>query len=134
MHTRTMTESSKATGIVYTETATVARCVCGRKLTSAQSIARGMGPVCYRRILRALVDLQATYSERQLTEAAALLATGSVRRDATDRGLYLVTSGTATYYNRPATHECSCEAAKFGRACKHTAATRALTTRYIKAA
>jgi hypothetical protein len=78
----------------------VHRCLrpgCGRKLTSPESIARGMGPTCARKMRRAVesADLSA-WTSRQLEQARELIEDGALV-PAEEDGVFLAvsTDGTA---------------------------------------
>lgn len=115
-HNRTMTESSKAT-----ETATIARCAgCGRKLTSAQSIARGFGPTCYRRISAATKAIALVTKPKAMEAATEILRKGMIRKIEADVYSVLSSDMHTTYYVDHGV--CGCPAGSHGRQCKHVVA------------
>lgn len=104
-------------------TPTAARCLeCGRRLTSARSIALGYGPTCAARIVAAaaVVDLHA-YKADQVTRALELIADLAIVRN---RSTYaaVASRGDATYDVDPAADTCTCPAGQREVACYHLAA------------
>lgn len=110
-----------------TETANCHRC--GRRLTSAASVARGYGRTCRAKVREAanVVDLT-EYKAFQVAKAAELIEQGGIvptgRRD-----LYLAVSsdGTARYMVDAVERSCSCPAGDKGRRCYHLLAADILT-------
>lgn len=108
-------------------TETTAHCLkCGRRLTSARSIARGYGGGCWAKVRRApkVADLSA-YKPAQLSQARELIEDGAIV-PLRGRVFQAVSSdGAETYLTHPQT--CNCPAGLKGRRCYHVAAARILT-------
>jgi hypothetical protein len=107
-----------------------ARCLrpgCGRKLTSAKSVATGYGPVCRARIrAAAMAEAVKGFAAAQIDKARELIADGGIIP--TNRpGVFRAVSskGDETYL----THRdvCNCPAGLRARPCYHLAAARILT-------
>ena len=64
-----------------TATQTTAKCICGRTLRAAKSVARGYGPRCWAKIQEAakVVDL-AAYKANQVAKAAELIELRAIVR------------------------------------------------------
>lgn len=97
---------------------------CGRTLTDPASVARGVGPVCARRIRAHAALAIARHTPAAVDKALVLIADGGITpagRWQTDRQFRVVSSdGSLTYL---VDHErCTCRAARFGLACYHRAA------------
>lgn len=112
------------------DTTESARCHrCGRRLTSAASVARGYGRTCRARVREAakVVDLTA-YKAFQLAKAEELIEQGGVVPTSRP-ALYLAVSsdGTARYMVDAAEGSCSCPAGDKGRRCYHLLAADILT-------
>lgn len=101
---------------------------CGRKLTSAKSIASGYGPVCRARIrAAALAEAVKGFAAAQVDKARELIADGGIIPTGRPGVFRAVSSkGDETYLTHPAT--CSCAAAKRGKAtpCYHSLAARVI--------
>lgn len=97
---------------------TTAQCTrCGRTLTSAKSIAAGVGPVCARRIRAAAVVVIATTPAAQVDKAIELIGDAGIVRVAAGQFLAVASDGIVRY--ETTTHQCSCRAGQFGRTCYH---------------
>lgn len=110
-----------------TETANCHRC--GRRLTSAASVARGYGRTCRAKVREAakVVDLT-TYKVFQVAKAEELIEQGGIVP--TGRAaLYLAVSsdGTTRYMVDAAEGSCSCPAGDKGHRCYHLLAADILT-------
>jgi hypothetical protein len=93
----------------------VHRCMrpgCGRVLRSAESIARGYGPVCARKIRAAQESADLTpWTERQLDDARELIEDGGIVPTARPSVFRTVsTRGDAVYMT--SAHWCGCPAKK----------------------
>lgn len=99
------------------------RCLsCDRPLRDAQSIARGRGPVCYRRHLQRVTRVVNNCSDAQIAKAMRLLS-GEGDRLVRRGFLFLVKNSQGqTRYECAPTGECSCTGAAYGRRCYHTIA------------
>lgn len=93
---------------------------CGRKLTTAKSIATGYGPTCARKVA---ADV-AGYSPEQTAKAVRLVAAGAVVRVPSRRfhALHEVRGAYATY--RTTTTDCTCQGAAEHGGCYHQLAVR----------
>lgn len=102
---------------------------CGRKLTAADSIARGYGRTCRAKVRDAakVVDLT-EYKAFQLAKAEELIEQGGIVPTARP-ALYLAVSsdGTSRYMVDATEHSCSCPAGDKGRHCYHQLAADILT-------
>lgn len=109
-----------------------ANCIrCGRKLTSAASIANGMGRTCRAKVAEAakVIDLSVFKDAKgAATKSAQLIADAGIvpTRHA---GQYLATSsdGTKTYTVDTIERTCTCPAGLKGRACYHLVAADTIT-------
>lgn len=105
-----------------------ARCLrpgCGRKLTSAASVALGYGPRCMRKIRKAQLDeARAGFTPDQQARADELIRDGGIV--ARDAGLFLAVSskGDCTYATDG--HSCTCPAGAKDRRCYHQLAAQVL--------
>lgn len=109
-----------------TETRTApATCTrCGRVLTDPRSIARGAGPVCFRKIKDQALLVLAAHSHEAVRKALELIADGGIVPAGRMHGarLYLaVSSDGSTRYETTAL-ACACKAGSFGRPCYHRTA------------
>lgn len=98
---------------------------CGRKLTSAKSVAAGYGPVCLRKIrAAAIAEAREGFSPAQCDKADELIRDGGIV--AQDRGLYVAVSsrGDATYSTDG--FSCTCPAGAKDRLCYHELAAKIL--------
>jgi len=95
---------------------------CGRKLTSAESVARGYGRRCWRRAHERAATLGPEYSDRQVEAAVEAIEDGAVVPAAVPGVWYVVGSkGDAIYETTAAT--CTCKHfTERGKACSHMAA------------
>lgn len=101
---------------------------CGRKLTSARSIANGYGPTCAARITRAtkVVGL-AEYKAAQTAKAIELIEMGGIVRTSPAHYVAVSSDGTTSYQVDHAAHACTCKAGERGVRCYHLAAAAILT-------
>lgn len=94
---------------------------CGRKLTSAKSIAAGYGPTCKAKIAAAAakIVILARFKAAQVAKAEELIADGGIVAIRARRVFRAVsTSGTGTYLTAP--QACNCAAGlKAKHACYH---------------
>lgn len=108
-----------------TETRTASCVRCGRKLTSAKSIARGYGAHCASRIRHAGADLS-RYDDRQVAAAVELIEDGGVV--ALTGPVFLTISTDGTEIHRTSARTCNCKSGIRAdinrRPCYHTAAVR----------
>lgn len=112
-----------------TETSHEARCLrpgCGRKLTSAKSVAAKLGPVCLRKVRAEQAELIARAKEGftadQVAKAEAAIANGDVTEKAP--GLYLVKSSRSAELHASDGLSCVCPAGAHDRHCWHLLAAR----------
>lgn len=98
---------------------------CGSLLTTEASVARRIGPGCWRRVSAAIEVLRAS-GNPAAGRAADLLEAGTIRR--TDiKGLFLVPSATEfARYWRCDNNGCTCPGGGGGRLCYHRAAIQIL--------
>ena len=108
-----------------------ARCLrpgCGRKLTSAKSVACGYGPVCRARIrAAAIAEAVKDFAATTIDKARELIADGGLiptTRDGVFRAVSSKGDGTAYLVHAAV---CACPAGVRGRACYHRAAAAILT-------
>jgi hypothetical protein len=104
------------------KTATCRRPGCHATLTSARSVARGIGPVCERKERQENAARAAGIKPTTLQKARELIADGGILPIRGRRVFRAVsTDGTATYLTAP--QACSCAAGVKGRhVCFHRAA------------
>lgn len=103
---------------------------CGRVLTSAASVAAGVGPVCARRIREHAAAALAAHSPAAIEKALELIADGAVLPVPVRPGVplavgfrrYLAVSSDGTVAYETTSTQCTCRAAQFGRDCYHRAA------------
>lgn len=110
-----------------TEVTATANCIrCGRKLTSAASIAAGYGPTCRARVRTAakVADLR-DYKATQLDSARELIEDGAIIAIRPRVYRAVSSDGTETYLT--ARQACTCPAGIKGRNCYHRAAVAILT-------
>lgn len=102
---------------------------CGRKLTSAKSIAAGYGPVCLARIRNAAATVELPgVKPAQHDKALELIADGGIVPTSRPGVFAAVSSdGTTTYLTDAGTGTCTCKAGQAGRYCYHLAAAAILT-------
>jgi hypothetical protein len=121
--------SNKVAGTQGTPEHRCMRPGCGRKLTSAVSIAAGYGPVCLRKIraAAAAVVLEGVKPE-QHAKALELIEDGGLV-PAGRPGLFLAASsdGSASYLVDVPFGTCLCKAGQKGHACYHLAGGRIMT-------
>jgi hypothetical protein len=96
---------------------------CGRRLTSAASIARGRGPKCsakVRRAARLVVDLidAAGYKPHQLVSAVELIEDAAIV-PLPVAGAYVAVSTDGHEFYECTAHTCGCPAAEHDRKCYH---------------
>lgn len=97
---------------------------CGRVLTDPRSVARGAGPVCFRKIKDAALLVLAAHSHEAVRKALELIADGGIRPVGTTGGhrvFLAVSSDGSTRYETSAAG-CACKAGQFGRSCYHRTA------------
>lgn len=98
-----------------------ARCTrCGRMLTDARSIARGAGPVCWRKIRDHALIAIAAHSSAAVRKALELIADGGILPVGNGRFLAVSSDGSTRYETTAS--GCACPAGSFGRSCYHRAA------------
>ena len=101
---------------------------CGRKLTSAKSLAAGYGPVCLRKIRQAALDeARRDFTEDQQAKAAELIRDGAIVPTNREGVFRAVSSkGTESYLTHAAA--CNCPAGlRAKRPCYHQLAARVLS-------
>jgi hypothetical protein len=110
-----------------TATQTTTKCICGRTLRAAKSVARGYGPRCYAKIQKAakVVDL-AAYKAAQIAKAAELIELRAIVRTAPATFAAVSSDGSQTYTVNPAAQSCTCKAGERGIRCYHVAAAQIL--------
>lgn len=90
-----------------TATQTTAKCICGRTLRAAKSVARGYGPRCFAKIQQAAKV--APFKPAQIAKAEELIADGGIIAIRGRRAFRAVsTDGTRTYLTAP--QGCTCAA------------------------
>jgi Family of unknown function (DUF6011) len=103
---------------------------CGRKLTSARSIAAGYGPKCAAKIRKAQIDqARDGFTADQQAKADELIRDGGiipVRETAHNGSLYRVVSSKGDETYLATAHGCSCMAGVRGRRCYHKLAATVL--------
>ena len=101
---------------------------CGRKLTSATSVARGRGPVCTAKVRKAAATAELPCKPEQRAKAAELIEDGGIV-PLSRPGVYAASSsdGTAVYVVDVNAGTCTCKAGQNGRYCYHLAAGQILT-------
>jgi uncharacterized Zn finger protein len=92
---------------------------CHRVLADPRSVARGYGPKCAAKVSARVAAVTAHSKPQSVTKALALIAAGSIRRNARD-SFY-----TAKGYRTDATL-CTCPAGQHHRECYHVVAARIL--------
>ena len=106
--------------------ATTTSCTrCGRKLTSAKSIAAGRGKGCAAKIAAATktVDLD-DFKPAQIESAKELIEDAAIVQIKRNVFRAVSTDGTETYLSHPT--NCTCAGGVRGRRCYHMAAARML--------
>lgn len=100
---------------------------CGRKLTSAKSIALGYGPTCQRKVREAAkAEILAQYKPHQVAKAEELIEQGGLIPLRGSIYLAVSSDGTQTYKTHRAA--CTCPAGLKGlHACKHRIAAHILS-------
>lgn len=100
---------------------------CGRTLTALDSIARGYGPTCARKIRRAATVVSlVTFKPFQVDKAREAIEQGAVVPTVRPEAYRSVSSdGTTVYLTTIAS--CTCPAGQKGRTCYHRAAAEILT-------
>lgn len=103
-----------------TATQTTAKCICGRTLRAAKSVARGYGPRCFAKIQQAAKV--APFKPAQVAKAEELIADGGIIAIRGRRVFRVVsTKGDATYLAAP--QACNCAAGlKAKTVCYHRVA------------
>ncbi|WP_374196249.1 DUF6011 domain-containing protein [Streptomyces sp. ISL-10] len=100
------------------------RCTkCGRALRSAQSIRRGMGKECARKVRIALTE--AEYSASQVASAEELISDGAIVQISAKVFRSVSSDGTA-FYLTAVSGQCNCPAGLRGIRCYHSLAARIL--------
>jgi hypothetical protein len=98
---------------------------CGRKLTSAKSIAAGRGRVCAAKVRRAAQTVDTTdYKAHQIQSARELIEDGAIVPLRSVVFIAVSTDGTETYRTAPT--GCNCPAGLKGSRCYHQLAARLL--------
>ena len=105
-----------------------ARCLapgCGRKLTSAKSVAAGYGRACLRKISQAQLDeAREGFTADQQAKADELIRDGGILAQAP--GLYVAVSGKGDAHYATDGRSCTCAAGARDRRCYHQLAARVL--------
>ncbi|GHH57914.1 DUF6011 domain-containing protein [Lentzea cavernae] len=103
-----------------TATQTTTKCICGRTLRAAKSVARGYGPRCFAKIQKAAKV--APFKPAAIEKAQELIADGGILPIRGRRVFRVVSSdGAATYLAAP--QACNCAAGlKSKHACYHRVA------------
>jgi len=96
---------------------------CGRKLTSAKSVATGYGPTCTRKVRHSPVDTT-DYKAHQVQSARELIEDGAIVPVDNATFISVSTDGTETYTTAPT--GCTCKAGQKGTRCYHTLAAQML--------
>lgn len=111
------------------EATVIHRCTrCHRVLKSAESIARGTGRTCERKIRSTLAYIGASFTARQIEAATDLISDGGLVVGPADWTCLAVSSdGSSTYVVDTAAATCTCKAGQHGRPCYHLAAALACT-------
>lgn len=100
---------------------------CGRKLTSAKSIALGYGPTCHRKIRKSTANQAAAYKPEAIAKATELIEQGGILPLRGRRVFAVVSSDGARTY-RTAVQGCTCAAGIKGRhVCYHRVAAHILS-------
>ena len=111
-----------------TDTSHEARCLrpgCGRKLTSAKSVAAGYGPVCLRKIRQAAIaEARKGFSPAQQDAADELIRDGGIVAQAP--GLYVAVSSRGDKSYSTDGFSCTCAAGAKDRLCYHELAAKIL--------
>jgi hypothetical protein len=97
-----------------------AKCTrCGRKLTSARSVAAGLGPTCKARIVKAskTAPALADFMPAQVEQARELIEDGAVIQIRRNVWRTVSTDGRETYLT--ARQACTCPAGLRDRRCYH---------------
>ncbi|WP_372352641.1 DUF6011 domain-containing protein [Streptomyces sp. KL116D] len=98
---------------------------CGRKLTSAKSIAAGRGRVCAAKVRAAEQTVDTSdYKAHQIASARELIADAAIIPLRSTVFLAVSTDGTETYRSAPTA--CTCPAGIKGSRCYHQLAARLL--------
>jgi hypothetical protein len=107
----------------------VHRCTrCHRVLKSAESVARGTGRTCERKVKAVLAYIGASFTARQIEAATEVIADGGLVVGPANWTCLVVSSdGRTTYVVDTATATCTCKAGQYGRPCYHLAAALAVT-------
>lgn len=100
---------------------------CGRKLTSAKSIALGYGPTCHRKVREAAkAEILAQYKPHQVAKAEELIEQGALIPLRGRIFLAVSSDGSTTYKTHQAA--CNCPAGLKGvHPCKHRIAAHILS-------
>lgn len=114
-----MTTSSAAA-----ETVRCARAGCGRRLTSAASIKRGVGPTCARKLAAQQADVAARFPRNMVRRALGLISQGRVQPIPGTRRFRVV--GASDTYIASAVG-CTCPAGRKPHDCYHYVAAKLLT-------
>ena len=108
---------------------------CGRKLTNPDSIARGFGPVCWKRVRAQVVALPAIYTDAQVEAAAEAIEDGAVVPSCRPLLFFVVsTNGRDTHLVNLIEDTCTCDAGRNDRACYHLAAAQVIDRAQARAA
>ncbi len=89
---------------------------CGRTLTAEESIKKGYGPVCGKKIRAALRELP-VFKPEQIAKAEELIEDGGIVAVRETVFRTVSTDGTETYLSHPT--NCTCAAGRNGRTCYH---------------
>lgn len=89
---------------------------CNRTLTAEESIKRGYGPTCHRKIQAAVRNLP-VFKPEQIAKAEELIEDGGIIAIRPTVFRTVSTDGTETYLSHPT--NCTCVAGRNGRTCYH---------------
>lgn len=89
---------------------------CGRTLTAEESIRRGYGPVCGKKIRAALRELP-IFKPEQVDKAEELIEDGGIVQIRETVFRTVSTNGAEIYLSHPT--NCTCPAGRNGRTCYH---------------
>jgi hypothetical protein len=113
---------------VVVEAPVVVRCTrCHRVLKSAESIARGTGRTCERKVAAVLAYIGEAFTPAQIQAATELIADGGLVVGPHWTCLAVSSDGHSTYVVDTAAATCTCLAGQHGRQCYHLAASLAVT-------
>lgn len=101
-----------------------ARAGCGRHLTSAKSIAAGVGPTCAKKLAAQQAEVAARFKRDQVRRALGLISQGRVTPIQGTR-TFAVVGATGGYVTSAVS--CTCPAGKNQHDCYHLVAAKLLT-------